>query len=253
MARDREPAIGRERSRFESRRDACRKMHAVEPEPLGHLPVAIEQQARRHAARRSHVRQQRPLRSHRMANRADAAGSAEYRPRTARSMPSSRSRDFEGSSDGVIDSDPGACSAVRIGTSAGGIGKRASSARSTQRSACSSRACTSPAYALDDPRVEHDAFFGIGPRHRDQRFGRMDFDADFFGELAAQCVERRFAGVALAAREFPEAGKVFAGWALGDEHASVRIAHDAGDDVDGCVRCHRERSRLSPLLQRHAV
>ena len=62
---------------------------------------------------------------------------------------------------------------------------------------------------------------------------RLDDDADFLGELATQRIERRLAGIALAARKFPETREVLAGGTLRDEHAAVRVADDAGDDVDG--------------------
>ena len=127
------------------------------------------QQQRRTVARRDRVRTTARSRRFRRASiRAGAAGSARMPPAQARSMPSSSAlaSGMERRRDQISIRKSQRSDDRRIGR---GHRQCASSSISTQRSGWSSRACAMPEYSVDDPRIEHDAFFRIRPRHRDQR------------------------------------------------------------------------------------
>ena len=66
-------------------------------------------------------------------------------------------------------------------------------------------------------------------------------DAELLGEFADQRRFRPLAGLELAARELPEAGKLLALRALGDEDAVVGIDQGAGDDEE---QLHEAMSQL---------
>ena len=52
-------------------------------------------------------------------------------------------------------------------------------------------------------------------------------------QLATQCLLRRFAVFAFAARKFPKPGKVLAGRTLRQKDPALVVAENSGDDMDG--------------------
>src|SRR3546814_5362331 len=68
--------------------------------------------------------------------------------------------------------------------------------------------------------VQAQAFVRVLLGDGDQRRADFHFDAEFFAQFADQGVLGGFAGFALAAGEFPEAGEVAAGGARSEEHTS---------------------------------
>ena len=81
------------------------------------------------------------------------------------------------------------------------------------------------------PDVEKHPPVRIVVAQADQALGIDKRHPNFLGQLAPQRVERRLARLELAARQLPAAGHVFAGRALGDQHAARGVKQRAGDDV----------------------
>src|SRR5690606_22653456 len=85
----------------------------------------------------------------------------------------------------------------------------------------------------DAAHVQSQALAGILLGDGDQRRADARLDAEFLAQLAHQRLLRRFTGLALAAGEFPQAGKVAALGAARKQHAPARVGDGAGDDFDG--------------------
>lgn len=79
----------------------------------------------------------------------------------------------------------------------------------------------------------------------DQRHGRLDGDAEFFVQFAAECLRRRLAGLEFPAREFPVTGQVGAGQAA-REQDFARAAQHADGDVDR-IAAHGYRTEAPAL------
>ena len=74
---------------------------------------------------------------------------------------------------------------------------------------------------------------GVGGESQGRKIGGIDGDAQFLRQLAHQGGFRRFARLDLAAGEFPQARKAFAGRALRQKYATFRVSQGDGGDVDG--------------------
>ena len=77
-----------------------------------------------------------------------------------------------------------------------------------------------------DMRVRVDEFLGDpgrGTRHR---------DAELLAQFACERIRRRFTGFELAARKFPVTGVMLARWALGEQHAAIRMHDNGCSDAD---------------------
>ena len=84
--------------------------------------------------------------------------------------------------------------------------------------------------AGDGAHVQAQALVGIRLRDVDQRCADLDVDAEFFVEFARERRFGRFAGLVLAAGEFPQPGELLALGPLRDQHAPVGIDEHAGND-----------------------
>jgi hypothetical protein len=60
---------------------------------------------------------------------------------------------------------------------------------------------------------------------------------------------RRFAGLALAAREFPESGQVAAFGAARQQDAAAGVGDDAGDDLDDLLLSLRRQGEVGRGLR----
>ena len=102
------------------------------------------------------------------------------------------------------------------------------------------------AEAGDPIDVKDDPLARVGLRHADERFHRVDTDAELFVQLPVQGLEWGLPRLDLAAGKFPGAGQIAAGCPPGQQDASPRVGQNARydvDDVHGCTSAAGGRSR----------
>jgi len=74
--------------------------------------------------------------------------------------------------------------------------------------------------------------FGVIMGYLLERLAKRNLDAQFLAELAGEAILKALARLALAAGEFPQAGQVSTGGALGDKKF-LSVKNQPGGNVDG--------------------
>ena len=82
----------------------------------------------------------------------------------------------------------------------------------------------------------------------DERRGVVDFDSEFFVQLANQRLARLLARFALTTGKFPTASHVLARGTLCNQHATRGVEQGAGDDVDQAFLSFCRQSAVAVLV-----
>jgi hypothetical protein len=90
---------------------------------------------------------------------------------------------------------------------------------------------------LTAKKLEKNGFLGIGVCDRLNQFAHRNFNPQFFPQLALEAIGEILAGVALAAREFPQAAEMGFWITLRDEKLAL-VKDQTSSDFDNGLLAH---------------